>query len=252
MRPSQTESVVGVICAFNEEDNIEKAVQIFRSIPQVDDVLVVDGWSQDRTRRRAERAGAHVVHQKEERYPGKGVAVRTAVEETDQDVLVFFDADIHNMERWQVERLIDGVVGQGADHAMARFTRKGGRVTELTAKPLFNIFFPEVRYQQPLTGEFATRRETIEKIQIVPDWGIESGLVIDLTMMGARVLEIDTGHKEHPMKPLPELRQMAEHVSRTIIDKAIEYGRLQRVAAVGQVSQGADEGVASGVTPLSV
>lgn len=227
---------VGVICAYNEEENIEKAVRTFRGVAGLEEVVVVDGWSTDRTRRRAERAGARVVRQSEEQYPGKGLAVETALAETDQSTLVFFDADVHNMERWQVERLIEGVTIGGADHAMAKFRRKGGRVTELTAKPLFNIFFPEVRYEQPLTGEFATRRAVIEKVDFVPDWGIESGLVIDLTMMGAKVHEVDTGFKEHPMKPLAELRTMAEQVSRTIVEKAIAYGRLQRIAETERVS----------------
>lgn len=238
MRPSFGEdSVVGVICAHDEEKNIGRAVRTLRALGKVDEVVVVDGHSSDRTGSRAERAGARVVLQREERYPGKGVAVQTALEETDQDVLLFFDADIHNMEPWQPEALLDGVLERGADHAMARFTRKGGRVTELTAKPLFRIFFPEVQYQQPLTGEFASRREVLRAIDIVPDWGIESGLVIDLTMNEAVVLEVDTGHKQHPMKPLEELKVMADQVTRTILGKAIHYGRMRHVADLREVSR---------------
>lgn len=229
------EQVAGVICAYNEEANIGKAVRTFRSVPCIEEVVVVDGWSTDRTVAYAEEAGARVIPQSEEQYPGKGLAVETALAETDQEVLVFFDADVHNMETWQVESLLGGITQQGADHAMARFRRKGGRVTELTAKPLFKIFFPEVRYEQPLTGEFATRREVIEKVDIVPDWGIESGLVIDLTMRGAQVVEVDTGSKEHPMKPLEELKLMAEQVSRTVVEKAIAYGRLRRIAETERI-----------------
>jgi len=222
-------SVVGVIPAYNEAANIERAVEMLARVPEVDRVVVVDGDSTDGTPEVAERAGARVITQDPVAYPGKGYAIQTAIRKTDEDALVFFDADIHNMEPWMPRKLVRPLLDGGVHHACATYGRKGGRVTELTARPLLDLFFPEVDRKQPLCGEFATRREVISSIDLVPDWGIESGLAIDLAMGGFRLEEVDIGYKEHDMKPLAELKVMASQVVRTILAKAIEYERYQQL-----------------------
>lgn len=220
---------VGVIPAYNEGKNIAHAVGMLKQVPEVGEVVVIDGDSTDDTVARAEGAGARVLTQDPVAYPGKGYAIQTAVRETDQEGLVFFDADIHNMEPWMPRRLLRPLVEDGVDHACAAYGRKGGRVTELTARPLLALFFPEVDRRQPLCGEFATRREVISSFDLVPDWGIESGLAIDLAMSPFDVVEVDIGYKEHDMKPLADLKVMADQVVRTIMAKAIEYERYHEL-----------------------
>lgn len=222
-------SFVGVIPAYNEAKNIANAVGMLKQVPEVDEVVVIDGDSTDETVSRAEGAGARVLTQDPIAYPGKGYALQTAIRETDQEALVFFDADIHNMEPWMPRRLLRPLAEEGLDHSCAAYGRKGGRVTELTARPLLSLFFPEVDRRQPLCGEFATRREVISSFDLVPDWGIETGLAIDLAMSPFDVVEVDIGYKEHDMKLLADLKVMAEQVVRTILAKAIEYGRYNEL-----------------------
>lgn len=220
-------SVVGILPTYNEERNVANAIRAFQAVPEFEEVVVVDGYSTDDTVRRAREAGARVVYQKVDTYPGKGWAIESALEATTQEVLVFFDADVSNVEPEMLRGLFLPILEDRYDHVLATFGRRGGRVTELTAKPLMGVFFPEIRFHQPLTGEFATRRRTLKQIEIIKDWGIESGLVIDLVMKRFRVLEVDIGFKEHDMKALPDLRIMAKQVARTVLDKAREYGRLR-------------------------
>lgn len=219
----------GVICAYNEEGNIGRAVSLLGGAEGVGEVLVVDGHSEDRTVQRAEAAGARVVEQRPRMHPGKGAAVKTALAESDSGFLVFFDADIHNMRTGMVERLLRPVQAGEADHATATYRRKGGRVTELTARPLLRLLFPEVTLRQPLAGEFATRRDVLRSIPLEDGWGVESGMVVDLVMRGHRIQEVDLGVKEHDMKRLEDLHVMALQSAKAILGRAAAYGRLSRL-----------------------
>lgn len=236
MTTERTDTVVGVILARDEEQHIERAVHTMQKVPEVDHVLVVDGHSTDRTRTLAAEAGAEVVLQHEKAYPGKGIAIQTALDATDQDILVFFDADIHTMRPEMVERLVEPVLMEAADHTVATYERIGGRVTTLTARPLLDQVFPEVRVSQPLTGEFATRRAALESCTIDPGWGAGIGILIDLVMNGHRVQEVDLGYMEHDMRPLAALAPMAEGVVATVVDRA---GRYNRWGTMTPVTHGA-------------
>lgn len=226
--PAPETRIAGVIPALNEAHNIRHAVTCMAAARHIDEVFVVDGRSADGTAEVAETAGATVFQERRSAHPGKGTAIETAVANLDHDLLVFFDADLHNMRPGMVDRLVIPVRDGRADHSVATYKRAGGRVTELTVRPLLELFFPEVTLRQPLAGEFCTRREVLASLPLEPDWGIESGLVIDLTMQGFRVQEVDLGFKDHDMKELDELAPMARQAARTIIDRAGYYGRLGR------------------------
>ena len=56
------------------------------------------------------------------------------------------------------------------------FDRKGGRVTELVAKPLLEILFPEIhKFSQPLSGMIAGRKNIFEQIVFEKDNSMEYG-----------------------------------------------------------------------------
>lgn len=219
---------VAVVPAYNEAHNIARTVGALRRVPELDEVVVVDGFSTDGTARAAERAGARVIEQRERVYPGKGIALETAIAATDQEGLLFFDADLRNVDPTMPRRLLLPLLRGEADHVIGHYRRKAGRVTELTVRPLLRLFFPEVHFRQPLAGEYAFRRDLIESLRLEPGWGLESGLVIDVVMRGARSLEVDLGFKDHDMKELAELRTMASQAAATVLRKAAEYGRLDR------------------------
>ena len=120
------------------------------------------------------------------------------------------------------------------DITKTKFARARGRVTELTAKPLLNFFFPEISFEQPLSGQFAARKEILKRINFEKDYGVDVGIVIDADVLGISIMEVDIGEIEHDMSPLADLNLMANEVVRTIISRANKYGRVIMIDDIGQ------------------
>ena len=98
---------------------------------------------------------------------GKGEALFTGYRKAECDVIAFIDADIHNLTSKKVEAMIMPILEGKTDITKTKFARARGRVTELTAKPLLNFFFPEITFEQPLSGQFAARKEVLKKRTMV-------------------------------------------------------------------------------------
>jgi hypothetical protein len=143
------------------------------------------------------------------------------------DVVVFMDADIMNLSSKMIDQLTDSILVDEADFVKGTFSRSGGRVTELVAKPLLRVFYPEyAHFSQPLSGEIVGRREVLRKIRFEEDWGVDIGLLLDILNLGYRVKEVNIGYKRHDMKPLGELRTMSRQVAVAILRRAAKNGRL--------------------------
>jgi glucosyl-3-phosphoglycerate synthase len=196
----------------------------------VDEVLVVDGQSADATRSVAQRAGATVVAQDEllpEYGPalGKGDAMWRAVSATRGDVVAFLDADTADPD----PRHLLGVLGpllEDEDIALvkASFGRpfldgaglalpdEGGRVTELMARPLLNLYVPQLAgFVQPLAGETAARRGLLRRLAFPVGYGVEVAILIDaLRLAGLDALaEVAVGTRQNHHQPLRDLGAMA-------------------------------------------
>ena len=213
----------------------------------VDEVIVVDDGSTDGTAAAAAGAGGRVVRLS--RRLGKGGAMRAALDAAAGEVLVFLDADVENTTAAFVTRLLGPIlVGQG-DVALVKgyyerpiggFPTGGGRVTELLAKPLLEVLFPEHpglrSVLQPLAGETAAPRWVLEKVGLAPGYGVEIGLLVDVVMrFGAgAVAQVDLGSRTHRNRSLVELRPQAVEVLRAALDRAA----LDR-ATLGETVRGA-------------
>ncbi len=210
-----------VIPAKDDGATIAEVVRAAKQAKWVDEVIVVDGHSTDDTAKEARRAGAKVVTQSKKLYPGKGVAMRDGCMAASNDIIAFVDADIVNIGPATLEQLIEPILKGEADFVKGTFERAAGRVTELVAKPLLKMFFPEVAgFSQPLSGEIAGKRWVFEHVKFEEDWGVDVGILIDAVRSGARVKEIHIGFKDHLMKPLLDLREMAYQIAETIIKRA--------------------------------
>ena len=224
-------SVSIVIPAFNEEATVAQVVSVARKLSYVDEVIVVDDGSTDRTVEEAESAGATVIsHLVNE---GKGSAIKTGFKESHGDIVAFIDADVSNFTAGKIDKIIRPILEDGADITKTKFARESGRVTELTAKPLLGFFFPELNYEQPLSGQFAGKRQALNKIKFEKDYGVDVGIVLDADVHGIKILEVDIGDISHDMSPLADLNKMANEVVRTIIDRAVEYGRVTMMDKLG-------------------
>ncbi|MEM4463531.1 MAG: glycosyltransferase [Fervidicoccaceae archaeon] len=227
-----------VFPAKDEARFISRSIKIARKVQGVKEVIVVDGMSTDGTPEIARRNRARVVYQSLLRYPGKGVAMRDGFYFSKGDIIAFLDADIKNLSVEFIEKLIDPLRRGEADFVKGTFERASGRVTELVAKPLLRMFYPELaKLSQPLSGEIAGTRDAFSSVDWELGWGVDIGIVIDIFRSGFRIVERHLGYKDHDMKPLPMLTEMAYEVAETILRRAVKDGKLSRMEEERMLSE---------------
>ena len=217
-----------VVPALNEQDTVGGVVEKCLA-SSADEVLVIDPESTDATAKLAAEAGARVVPWREvdprEPWAGKGEALWRGVKAAAGDVVVFVDADVTSLEPWWVDALAEPLRDDTVHLVKASYerARAGGRVTELTAKPLLRALFPQLAHiRQPLAGEYAIRRSTALRLPFVAGYGVEAGLLIDVASAHtpASIAEVELSPREHRNRPLTQLGPMADVVSRTILARA--------------------------------
>jgi glucosyl-3-phosphoglycerate synthase len=196
----------------------------------VDEVIVLDDGSTDDTAEQATNAGARVVRGVEAEG-GKGQAMAAALAASTGDVVVFLDADVANTTPAFVTGMLgpllffdDVALVKGFyDRPLHGEPSGGGRVTELVARPVLELLFPELSgVRQPLAGETAARRWVFEKVDFADGYGVELGLLIDVAhLLGPGVLaQVDLGVRIHRNRPLHELRPQATDVLRAALSRA--------------------------------
>jgi len=210
--------------------------ELVEGVPLVDEVLVVDDSSTDATARVAADAGATVVAASAVLSgcgpgQGKGEALWKALGAAKGDLLAFCDADLRDFDPAFVTGLLGplmvdpgiGFVKGFYDRPLQGVTGTGGRVTELVARPVLALLFPHLAgVVQPLGGEFAARRDVLERVPFVQGYGVDLGLLIDVcARFGLEALaQVDLGSRTHRNRPLDQLAPQALAVLRTALDRA--------------------------------
>ncbi|WP_030317973.1 glucosyl-3-phosphoglycerate synthase [Streptomyces sp. NRRL B-3229] len=233
-RTGQTVSVV--LPALNEEETVGDIVSVIRhdlvrQVPLVDEIVVVDSGSTDRTSEVAAAAGATVVHRDEilprlPALPGKGEVLWRSLLVTRGDIVCFIDADLKEFS----SDFVLGIVGPlltepGVDLVKGMYDRplggaagQGGRVTELMARPLLNMHWPQLAgFVQPLGGEYAARRSLLEQLPFPVGYGVELGMLVDaLHLVGLDALaQVDVGVRKHRHQDGQALGRMSAAIYRT-------------------------------------
>lgn len=229
------------------------------SVQLVDEVIVIDSGSVDATARVAADAGATVVDACElfpELGPalGKGDAMWRSLAAAKGDVIAWVDADIADFD----SRMVTGVLGPvladpGVVLAKGFYRRPiveadgsvtpsgGGRVTELVARPLLSLLFPDLAaFVQPLAGEYAVRRDAVESVPFAVGYGVEAGLLVDLWRRhGLHALaQVDLEERVHRNRPLHQLGRTAFEVQHALLRRAAPERELAESLAVAVAADG--------------
>ncbi|WP_375502202.1 glucosyl-3-phosphoglycerate synthase [uncultured Jatrophihabitans sp.] len=223
-----------VIPARNEEPTIGAIVagiraDLVETHPLVDELVVIDSDSTDGTARIAADAGAQVHAARSIRpdlggAPGKGEAIWKSLFVATGELLVFIDADLTGWGTHFVSdllgplltddrvRLVKGFYDRLLDDGSGLHAPQGGRVTELVARPLLNLWRPELAaVVQPLAGEWAVRRDTIAALPVPTGYGVEIALLLDVhERWGLEALaQVDLGARAHSHQAVHDLGVMA-------------------------------------------
>ncbi len=241
-------SISVVIPALNEAKTIGTIVsmihqKMMEEIAIVDEIVVMDGFSNDSTVKEACKAGAS-VYTPDSAGPkvncsGKGVALWKSQFITSGDILIFIDSDIIDFD----ERFICGLLGpllmyQEYDFVKAFYKRPlllgsgvyenhGGRVTEILVRPLLSAFIPELAcFNQPLAGEYAIKRSLLETLPVFSGYGVEIGLLMDIYFSQglSRVAQVDMGQRWHRNRTVAELSKMSFALLKVMISRMQKHG----------------------------
>lgn len=124
----------------------------------------------------------------------KGYSMKEGMIIAKNDILVYLDADIPDYQQDIVSKLASPIVYEDYDFVKSCFDRNAGRVTELVAKPLLSLLFPELNvFSQPLSGMIAVKRDLLSKVHFENDYGVDIGLLIDIYNLKAKIKEVDIG-----------------------------------------------------------
>lgn len=210
--------LTAIIPALNEEFTIGKVVHFCINHPLINEVIVVDDKSEDNTASIAAEAGARVIVSE---VRGKGISMKDGVNAASNELFIFLDADIDNYPEETITLLSEPLLLDEADFIKGTFSRNAGRVTELVAKPLLNIFYPGLaEFSQPLSGMIAGKKSFFKRIKFFNDYGVDIGILIDMYLMKARIKEVNIGYIENKSKPWEALGKMSKEVAKAIITKA--------------------------------
>ncbi|MER7000638.1 glucosyl-3-phosphoglycerate synthase [Streptomyces sp. NPDC000410] len=259
-KAKRSTTVSVVLPALNEEATVGDIVAVIRrelmtdAVPLVDELVVVDSGSTDATAKVAAEAGARVVHRDEilpriPAVPGKGEVLWRSLLVTSGDVVCFVDADLKEFSA----DFVSGIVGPLLTDPEVQFVKamydrplgsvagQGGRVTELVARPLLNLHWPQLAgFVQPLGGEYAARRSLLERLPFPVGYGVELGLLVDaLHTVGLDALaQVDVGVRLHRHQDGQALGRMAAAIYRTA-QLRLSRGHLVR-PAITQFERGED------------
>ncbi len=258
LKEKQGVTISLVLPTLNEAETVGPIVrravrEMTGRVPLLDEILVIDSESTDATRAIAEAEGARVVVHSEvlARYGsfrGKGEALWKSLYETSGDIVVWADTDVRN---WH-PRMVYGTLGPLLHEPRLQYVKGyyqrpiveggvlkeggGGRVTELVARPLINLFYPELSgLIQPLSGEYAGRRSLLEAIPFFTGYAVEIGHLIDAAeRVGIEALgQVDLERRIHRNQELEGLSRMSFVIIQAVMKRLEERRRVRLFAEMG-------------------
>lgn len=228
--------------ALNEGDNVGHVISAVKGalmdkVSLLDEIVLIDSNSTDQTREIAASLGVPVhIHQKllpeYGARTGKGEALWKSLHVTHGDIVLWIDTDIVNIH----PRFVYGVLGPLLADPRVQFVKGfyqrplktgevmekggGGRVTELAARPLLNLYYPELSgVIQPLSGEYGGRRKALEQLHFFSRYGVEIGLLIEtFEKFGlSAIAQVDLLERVHHNQSLEALSKMSFQIHQAVM-----------------------------------
>jgi len=224
-----------IIPALNEEKTIRQVINLVSSSAVVNEILVIDDKSFDNTIKQSRLPKVRIYTSP---LIGKGASMRDGMLLAKNEVIVYLDADIITYPPNIADLLSGPILDDEADFVKSCFSRQAGRVTELVAKPLLSLLFPEMsRFSQPLSGMIGAKKSWLKKIDFENDYGVDIGILLDMHSMGARIKEVNIGYIENRMQSWEQLGKMSREVSRSILKrvKSIEVNNLETLENISVI-----------------
>ncbi len=238
--------------ALNEAETVGNVIRTIKSAlvddaPLLDEIVLIDSNSSDNTREIAEACGIPwVIHQHvlpgQGARRGKGEALWKSLHALRGDLIAWIDTDIVNIH----PRFVYGILGPLIINPKIQFVKGfyqrpirvgdriqaagGGRVTELLARPIINMFYPELSgFAQPLSGEYAGRRGAFERIPFYSGYGVETGMLLELlNQFGLDGLsQVDLEERVHRNQELQSLSKMSFALLQVFMEHMASTKRIQ-------------------------
>lgn len=245
--------------ALNEEATVENVITVLKNelllkYPLLDELVLIDSSSTDRTVEIAKSYDIPVYQHKElltsaGTNRGKGEALWKSLSALKGDIIVWVDTDIRNIH----PRFVYGLVGPLLRRPEIMYVKGfyirpiqlggelkpvgGGRVTEILARPFLNTFYPELSgFVQPLSGEYAGRREALEQIPFSVGYGVETGMLIDLLRKyGINALaQVDLETRIHRNQKIQDLGRMSFGIMQAMFNKLSDDNKVKVLAEMNE------------------
>ena len=248
------------IPTLNEEKTIGKEIVLFKSELMsrhhlLDEITVIDSGSEDKTLEIAESFGAEVYLSSEilphlGEKKGKGENLWKAIYQLNGDIIVYIDADIKNIHPRFIYGLVAPLIFKPETKYVKAFYDRplafsqglrpsgGGRVTEILIRPLFSLFFPELSaIIQPLSGEYAVRREVLEELPFPIGYGVETAHLIDVyEKYGLTAFaQTDLDQRVHRNQETQSLGKMSFGIIQTFLLRLKALGKLSDLPELSTV-----------------
>ena len=252
LKERQGVSISVALPALNEEATVGKIIttiqqRLVNDYPLVDELMVIDSNSEDRTVEIATELGVPVYRHSEiltdqGTHVGKGEGLWKSLHVTRGDIVVWVDSDITDIHPKFVYGLVGPLLTQPGIEFVKGYYRRplnlgtemlttgGGRVTELMARPMINLFYPQLSgLVQPLAGEMAGRRSLLERLPFFTGYGVETGLLIDiLERAGLGVLaQTDLENRIHRNQDMISLSKMAFAIVQVVMRRLEDRSHIE-------------------------